>query len=227
MVHDLNSDMAVRLVISALLGGLIGLEREVHGRSAGFRTHLLVSLGSCLYALASLYIYRIYGNFSGAMPIGVDPGRIAAQIVTGIGFLGAGAIIRERTSIRGLTTAACLWVAAGIGLSCGIGMFLTAFLVTVLSLFSLLLLKRVELRLGRDAYTAIKVWSSDRTGQKQRIEQLLLESELMLVNVAVERNVEAGELLLEYQAKYNTRGHLEALSENLSSVEGVKKVRIE
>src|SRR5512146_1597239 len=104
--------MMLRLLLASVFGGLIGLEREVHGRPAGFRTHLLVSLGSCLFSLSSIEFYRMYGNFSGTVPVGVDAGRIAAQVVSGIGFLGAGAIIKERASIRGLTTAACLWVAA-------------------------------------------------------------------------------------------------------------------
>src|SRR5512138_1460619 len=99
-----------KLLLAAILGGIIGLEREIHGRPAGFRTHLLVSLGSCLFVLTSIHFYTAFGNFSGTQPVGVDPGRVAAQVVTGIGFLGAGAIIRERFAIRGLTTAACLWI---------------------------------------------------------------------------------------------------------------------
>src|SRR5512137_519372 len=112
-----------KLLLAALLGGVIGLEREIHGRPAGFRTHLLVSLGSCLYVITSIHFYTLFGNFSGNLPVGVDPGRVAAQVVTGIGFLGAGAIIREKYSVRGLTTAACLWIAAAIGVACGVGLF--------------------------------------------------------------------------------------------------------
>src|SRR5919108_2868292 len=107
---DFTAEIIGRLLLASLLGGLIGLEREVHGRPAGFRTHLLVSLGACLFVATSLEFYRLYGNFSGIGPVGVDPGRVAAQVVVGIGFIGAGAIIREGSSIRGLTTAACLWI---------------------------------------------------------------------------------------------------------------------
>src|SRR5512140_3109566 len=119
MGFDLDMVTVFRIVLASVLGGLIGLEREEHGRPAGFRTHLLVSLGSCLFVLTSIYFYRLYGNFSGNGPVGVDPGRVAAQVVTGIGFLGGGAIVRDRANIRGLTTAACLWLAAAIGLACG------------------------------------------------------------------------------------------------------------
>ncbi|MFZ3209642.1 MAG: MgtC/SapB family protein, partial [Geobacteraceae bacterium] len=111
MVYGLDLVISGQLLLASLLGGLIGLEREVHGRPAGFRTHLLVSLGSCLFVAVSIHFYRLYGNFSGTGPIGVDPGRVAAQVVAGIGFLGAGAIIKDKASVRGLTTAASLWVA--------------------------------------------------------------------------------------------------------------------
>ena len=108
MVNELgfSPEILLKLVMAAVLGASVGLEREVHGRPAGFRTHLLVSLGSCLFVITSIHFYITFGNFSGVVPFGVDPGRVAAQVVTGIGFLGAGAIIRERASVRGLTTAA-------------------------------------------------------------------------------------------------------------------------
>ncbi|RQW76767.1 MAG: MgtC/SapB family protein, partial [Geobacter sp.] len=83
-------EVMAKLLLASVLGALIGLERDVHGRPAGFRTHLLVSLGSCLFVVISIDFYQIYGNFTGTVPVGVDPGRIAAQVVTGIGFLGAG-----------------------------------------------------------------------------------------------------------------------------------------
>src|SRR3989338_2379060 len=108
MVSD--GQIITRLVLSVFLSGLIGLERQVHRRSAGLRTHILVSLGSCLIMLTSLYVFDIYNGMAN-----FDPARIAAGVVTGIGFLGAGTIIREKEEISGLTTAASLWLAAGIG----------------------------------------------------------------------------------------------------------------
>src|SRR6266567_1584177 len=160
----LDLEMVTKLLLASVLGALIGLEREVHGRPAGFRTHLLVSLGSCLFTIISIDVYRIYGNFSGVGPVGVDPGRIAAQVVTGIGFLGAGAIIRDKASVRGLTTAACLWVASAIGIACGIGLFGIALVVTTIALVSLMLLKKVEKILSKDIYVSVKIWSNYREG---------------------------------------------------------------
>ena len=130
-----------RVVVAAGLGGAIGLERELREREAGFRTHLLVSVGSCLFTLVSAYGFS---EFRGAS---VDPTRIAAQIVTGIGFLGAGAIIRQGFSVRGLTTAASLWVVAAIGMASGAGYFSAAVLTTALVLFTLWPLRIVAFRM--------------------------------------------------------------------------------
>ena len=227
MMHDLSYEMVVRLLVSTLLGGLIGLEREVHGRPAGFRTHLLVSLGSCLFVLASLFIYHSYGNFNGTAPVGVDPGRIAAQVVTGIGFLGAGAIIREKASIRGLTTAACLWVAAAVGLASGVGMYVTAVAVTILSLLSLLCLKKVERIISRDSYAHIKIWAQDTVGQKSRVEQYLKEYQMQIVSIGIEKDVCSGHIVFEFEVKYTTQGYAAGLIDAIGNIEGVTRIRIE
>ncbi len=133
-----DSQIVVRLVVSAILSSLIGLERQMHRRAAGLRTHILVSLGSTLIMLTSIYISDINNNGY------VDPSRIAAGVITGIGFLGAGTIIRYGEEVRGLTTAASLWVAAGIGLSVGCGFYSAAFTSTAIVLLVLLFLGRLE-----------------------------------------------------------------------------------
>jgi putative Mg2+ transporter-C (MgtC) family protein len=125
-----------RVVVAAGLGGAVGLERELREREAGFRTHLLVSVGSCLFTLVSAYGFNEF-LVGGGNVVRTDPTRIAAQIVTGVGFLGAGAIIRQGFSVRGLTTAATLWVVAAIGMASGAGYFSAAVITTALVLFSL------------------------------------------------------------------------------------------
>ena len=137
MLND--AEIIIRLVLSLVLSGLIGLERQMHRRTAGLRTHILVSLGSCLIMLTSLYIFAIYKN-----EVPLDPTRIAAGVITGIGFLGAGAIIRDRGGVKGLTTAASLWVVAGIGLATGCGFYKAALFTTVLALLTLFFLRYVE-----------------------------------------------------------------------------------
>jgi len=137
MLND--AEIIMRLVLSVILSGFIGLERQIHRRTAGLRTHILVSLGSCLIMLTSLYIFAIYKN-----EVPLDPARIAAGVITGIGFLGAGAIIRDRGGVKGLTTAASLWVVAGIGLATGCGFYKAALFTTVLALLTLFFLRYVE-----------------------------------------------------------------------------------
>jgi putative Mg2+ transporter-C (MgtC) family protein len=129
-------DNLVRLSVAAGLGGLIGLERELRDREAGFRTHILVCLGSALFTIVSAYGFRGFLT-SGDQVIRADPTRIAAQIVTGIGFLGAGAIIRQGFSVRGLTTAATLWVSAAIGIAAGAGYYSGAVIGTAITLLAL------------------------------------------------------------------------------------------
>lgn len=119
------------IVIAALLGGAIGLEREYRSKEAGFRTHFLVGLGSGLFMVLSLH------GFDDFMGIQRDPSRLAAQVVSGIGFIGAGCIIFQKNAVKGLTTAAGLWVTSAIGMTAGAGMYFLAFVATVLVLFCL------------------------------------------------------------------------------------------
>src|ERR1043165_1645827 len=126
----------LRLALAAALGGAVGLEREFREREAGFRTHMLVSVGSALFTIASAYGFRDF-LVHGGNRVRTDPTRIAAQSVTGIGFLGAGAIIRQGLSVRGLTTAATLWVVAAIGMAAGAGYYGGAVITTAVVLISL------------------------------------------------------------------------------------------
>jgi putative Mg2+ transporter-C (MgtC) family protein len=138
---DLGTDLgyAARLLIAAVLGALIGLEREIHDHPAGMRTHLLVSLGSAGFTVLSIAAFPSTGS---------DPARIAAQIVTGIGFLGAGAILKEGATIKGLTTAASLWVVAAVGMAAGAGAWVTGGVITLIAIVSLWPLRAVEQRLN-------------------------------------------------------------------------------
>src|SRR5213595_3614346 len=134
-----------RVALAAALGAVLGLERELREREAGLRTHLLVSVGSALFTIVSAYGFREFLT-SGANVVRADPTRIAAQIVTGIGFLGAGAIIRQGLAVRGLTTAATLWVVAAIGLASGAGYYSVAVITTGLVLLALWPLRIVAYR---------------------------------------------------------------------------------
>ncbi|MFH1854322.1 MAG: MgtC/SapB family protein [Candidatus Omnitrophota bacterium] len=136
-----NSQIILRLVAGAILGGLIGFEREKHNRKiAGFRTHILVCVGSTLIMLTSIYVFEIYGAHAS-----VDPSRIAAGVITGIGFLGAGTIIRSSTTVTGLTTAASLWTVSGIGLAVGCGFYIAGFVTVMIVLAALYLLRKLPI----------------------------------------------------------------------------------
>jgi putative Mg2+ transporter-C (MgtC) family protein len=136
-------EMILRLALGALLGGTIGFERDRHRRQAGLRDHLLVGLASATFMVVSahFYFFQHYGNVAG---IGADPSRIAASVVTGIGFLAGGAILKTGLNVQGLTTAAGLWLVAGIGLCAGAGMYVEALTVTVLGLIALTLFRILE-----------------------------------------------------------------------------------
>ncbi len=146
MPIDLAADTgyALRLLVAAILGALVGLEREIHERPAGMRTHLLVSLGSAGFTVLSIAAFTAPG---------ADPGRIAAQIVSGIGFLGAGAILKEGATVRGLTTAASLWAVAAVGMAAGAGAWVIAITVTAIAIISLWPLRLVtERMIGRERH---------------------------------------------------------------------------
>ncbi len=129
-------DLLLRLALAGALGGAIGIERELRERQAGLRTHLLVAVGSALFTIVGAYGFHDFLD-SGANVVRADPTRIAAQVVTGIGFLGAGAIIRQGFSVRGLTTAATLWVVAAVGMAAGAGYYTAAVFTTALVLIAL------------------------------------------------------------------------------------------
>ncbi len=153
----LQLDLGFRLVVAAVLGALVGLEREIHTHPAGMRTHLLVSVGSAMFTVLSIHGFvGVLDPGQGAAP---DPTRIAAQIVSGIGFLGAGAIIKYGTSIRGLTTAGSLWATSAIGMAAGAGQLVVAIVGTGIVLFSLWPLNWLiqRLRIGQERVVRVRL----------------------------------------------------------------------
>jgi len=137
---DINTGTTLlRLGLSFIAGAVIGFERETHRQPAGLKTHILICVGSTLIMLLSIYIPQTYQNFQNG-----DPGRIAAQVVSGIGFIGAGAILRMGINVRGLTTASSIWAIAAVGLAIGAGMYLPAFFAIVLMLVVLIIVEQLE-----------------------------------------------------------------------------------
>ncbi len=191
-----------------------------------FSHTLMEALGAALYTGGLFaFLSGLWWPF-GSLAVRIDPGVLLHQIVVGIGFLGAGAIIREKASVRGLTTAACLWVAAAIGTACGAGMLLIAVVVTAISLVSLLVLKRVEEGLSRDIYQQVTVVSEYREGQSERIAQVVRECGSDLMESGVERNVEVGTVTFEFRVRVISGIAGCKLVDVLSLVEGVKLVSL-
>ena len=142
----------MRLLVAGLLGGLIGLERELRAKEAGLRTHFIVALGSALFMIISQFAFDGQAH---------DASRVAAQVVSGIGFIGAGVIIFQKNAVRGITTAAGLWVAAAIGLACGAGMFAVSVAATLMTVFCLEAMHFITLRYG-DRMVSLGVSATDR-----------------------------------------------------------------
>lgn len=215
-----------RLLLSSLLGGLIGLEREVHGRPAGFRTHLLVALGACLMMIVSEFFSLKYGRESSALVLRLDPSRVAAQIVVGIGFLGAGAIIKEGRDIHGLTTAACLWVVAGLGMAVGIGLYVPAVMVTAIALLSLQALKPIEQMLRKDEYCILFVETTEMAGFRDKVAAVLAVRRLEIVECTVEKDLAAGEARYTFTLAKCGSCDRDALVDAVAGLAGIKRARM-
>jgi putative Mg2+ transporter-C (MgtC) family protein len=161
--HTSPESVVIRLVVAGILGAIIGLERQTHGRAAGLRTMMLICVGCCLVMLVSnaftevYWAYRVDGNNF----LRIDPARLAYSVMGGIGFLGAGAILKNGVNVRGLTTAATIWCVAAIGMAVGIGWYFPSLITTVLVLFALFILDRVEAKLETHWYKTVEVLLPD------------------------------------------------------------------
>ncbi len=183
-------NLLVRVLVAAAFGGVLGLERDMHGRAAGLRTHLLVSTGAALFMILSTHVSTFGVVFSPGFNLQTDPGRIAAQVVTGIGFLGAGVIIKEGISVRGLTTAACLWIAAAIGMTSGAGLYIIAGATTLVALFALVVLRRLEVLYKRDIYRDLEITVPNEV-KIDRLIETVKDREVMIISLSLDRDYEA------------------------------------
>ncbi|MCM1517031.1 MAG: MgtC/SapB family protein [Pseudoflavonifractor sp.] len=181
-VEVTTASAAFKLVLSLMLGCIIGYERKRKGQTAGVRTFALISMGATLAMLLSIYVPQEYMGLKNG-----DPGRIAAQVITGIGFLGAGAIIQMKGSVRGLTTAAGIWMIATIGMTVGVGMYMVSVIATVLVLFILVLLDRYEhhIRMGTES-RIIRMKVASIVEDIEPYRQVLSDNNVALTHVYVE-----------------------------------------
>ncbi|NLW44661.1 MAG: MgtC/SapB family protein [Syntrophomonadaceae bacterium] len=213
-------EIILKLILSCILGGMIGLERESLNRPAGLRTYTLVCMGSALAMVVSLEMYYQF-----QATVNADPGRIAAQVVSGIGFIGAGTIIREGPTIRGLTTAAGIWVVGCIGLAVGAGMYIPAVATSILVLFILIYFRRLEERVSRMRdYRGFSMIVEDIPGQVGRIGSAVGDLGVSIKNIQLSETDEPGRIEVELLVVLPQNLDPETVIRSLSNVAGVFSV---
>ncbi len=219
-------DIVVRLAASLVVGGLIGLERSYHGRPAGFRTHSLVCLSTSLLMLVTVYETRWFPSIAQGR-ISLDPTRMAQGIMTGIGFLGAGTIIKDGLSVRGLTTAASIWTTAAIGILIGIGFYFPAVIASILTFGTLSVFRWIESRMPAQFYAQFVVrFARNEAMPEVEMRQLLEDYDFTVANLSYRLDVEAD--FFEYQMviRTNRADNARRLTLALNKVESVKEYRV-
>jgi putative Mg2+ transporter-C (MgtC) family protein len=217
----IDSSVLLRLILAVLLGGVIGMEREMHGRPAGFRTHIVVCLGATMLMVASEY-YRNYVD----METVFDPNRMAAGIITGIGFLGAGAIMREENMVRGLTTAGCIWFVAGLGIVIGKGLFPLALWGTLLVVVMLVFFRYVESWMSVENYGELSVRMNLESYEsiKDRCAEIIRENGFLIQEIRYRVDRVNQEVELHYVLAYRKGESEENLMMEISRLEGIREI---
>lgn len=213
-MHITDYEIALRLFLACVLGGIVGFEREQNDSPAGFRTHILVSMGSSLIMILSMY------GFSDFISVNKDPARLAAQVVSGIGFLGAGTILRDGTSVRGLTTAASLWVVSAIGLAAGAGFYFSALLVT--GLVFIALERSLETYLFRNS-RLLKVVAVNGTCKVKEINRILESHGIIPQNISMTLlKEEQNRTIMEYKLRTPFRQiNVDKILEDINKIDGI------
>ncbi len=213
-----ESELIFRLTLALFLGGLVGYERQAHHKSAGLKTNSLVCLGSCLIMILSIMLYQHVEGKTNA-----DPARLAAQVVSGIGFLGAGTIMKEGLTVKGLTTAACLWVVSGVGLAVGAGYYIAAFFTSALVFFTLGILSRIDKLYDKNLDVSVE--AIDKSELINQIGVVLEELKIEFSDVAIkDRN--NGMILVQLDVHNCDIKHSLKIISRLKEVDGVVNVTI-
>lgn len=213
-------EACLRLVLSAILGGLIGYERQYKHKSAGLRTNILVSVGSCLIMLLSI---RLYSTVEGRT--NADPARLAAQVVSGIGFLGAGAIIKEGVNIIGLTTAACIWVVSGVGLAVGAGYYMGAAVTSLIVFLVLTTLSHTDKWIRFYDNIVLSIITEDKPGQVLKIYRCLQANHIAIKSVQVD-SVSNDMIKMEFVMHNEERVKRDHIIQQLGQIDSVIDVEV-
>ncbi len=212
------SEILLRIFTGFLLSGIIGLEREGLNRPAGLRTHILVGTGSTLIMLTGIYVAYTYATTN------TDASRLGAQVVSGIGFLGAGTIIKEGVSVRGLTTAASLWTTAGIGLACGSGFVIPAIFTTTIIIFALIVFQKINHYIvNRKHEMRISVVCNNVPGQLGSIGTYLGNQNVQIRQISIQDENEAV-LRINFVLRLPLKATPVDILEGLKTVEGINEI---
>ena len=226
--NSIQFEMVIRLVLSAVLGGIVGMERGSGDRPAGFRTHILVCAGSALIMLVSMYGFEGFDKVPFEYPKNRDSARIAAQVVSGIGFLGAGTILHEGITVRGLTTAASLWMISAIGLATGAGMYFVSVAATIITFLTLTAFHSVEKRFAvansKSDKKYIRVVASNTPGLVAEVAAFLTQSGIKVKTINVQNSSSNNKVVLELYLRFNKEVDLGIVMDGLQQIEGVKSI---
>jgi putative Mg2+ transporter-C (MgtC) family protein len=226
LFEPFHLELTYHLLAAVVAGGLIGLERSYHGRPAGFRTHALVCLASSLLMQLTIYQAAWFPTFNGET-VRLDPTRMAQGVMTGIGFLGAGVIFKEGLSVRGLTTAASIWITAAIGILAGAGFYFAVVLSTALALFTLSLFRHIEMRMPTQQFTGHSVrFAREAVMDEAELRRLLAAHGFRITLLSYRLDGDTDEF--EYRMMLMTKdaANLRRLAETLMSLPSVRQFRL-
>lgn len=227
-LNSIQGEMVMRLLLAAVLGGIVGMERGSGDRPAGFRTHILVCAGSALIMLVSMYGFEGFEKVPFEYPKNRDSARIAAQVVSGIGFLGAGTILHEGITVRGLTTAASLWMISAIGLAAGAGMYSISVAATIITFMTLTTFHSVEKRFAAASSKSdkkyIRVVASNTPGLVAQVAAFLTQSGIKVKTINVQNSSANDKVVLELYLRFNKEVDLGIVMDGLQKIEGVKSI---
>ncbi len=216
-------EILLRVLIAAALGGLVGWERELQNHPAGLRTHIILVVGASLAAALSINLSMLFRP-SGS---GGDPARLAAQVITGVGFLGAGAILRDGVTVKGLTTAASLWTMAVVGLAVGTGYYFVGAGVTLLLLVVLTVLTWFEKRFTRPLISFSVVLNAvDRKNLVEEVQHVLTSGNRTLTSLSIRRDLQDKDIRLEVSVDTRDAASLTRITDELSTIKGVRSVKV-
>ena len=226
-IADFHTDLIIifRIILAIVLAFIPGMERELTGKFAGLRTHILVCVGACVFTILSLYGFQFSIHTQGVM-VQDDPARIAAQVITGIGFIGAGTVMRHGTNISGITTAATLWVCAAIGMSCGCGQYVTAIVASIATLIVLISIRALEknvLSKRKVSYSIFEIVLSASVNECDNIENIFENNfkKILKLNKKLINNEE-----LRFGAVVSTKKNMTDLNDMFKEIKCINSIEI-